>query len=188
MVDLNFKYRDAITFLKKESPFTPDVAIVLGSGLGNFADSTNKVKTILTSDIPKYPSAAVEGHKGLIHLSKIGNKKLIISQRIMTVLQNFFYFLPGFKDVNPSRTGRTFKYCSQLIRGITLISPKIDGCALLWCKSPQKIVRQRKFAFRVHCIIRIMIAIVFNFLFIIKILVQVRRNICINICTCSFLC
>ena len=80
MIDLNFKYRDAITFLKKESPFTPDVAIVLGSGLGNFADSTNKVKTILTSDIPNYPSAGVEGHKGLIHFSKIGNNKLIIFQ------------------------------------------------------------------------------------------------------------
>jgi purine-nucleoside phosphorylase len=80
MIDLNFKYRDAIEYLKKESPFTPDVAIVLGSGLGNFADSTNKIKTIPTSEIPNYPSAGVEGHKGLIHFSKIGSKKLIIFQ------------------------------------------------------------------------------------------------------------
>ena len=45
MIDLNFKYRDAIAYLKKESPFTPDVAIVLGSGLGNFADSTKRIKS-----------------------------------------------------------------------------------------------------------------------------------------------
>ena len=80
MMDLNFKYREAITYLKKESPFTPDVAIVLGSGLGNFADSTKKIKSISTSEIPAYPSASVEGHKGLIHFAKIDDKKLIIFQ------------------------------------------------------------------------------------------------------------
>jgi purine-nucleoside phosphorylase len=80
MIDLSFKYQDAISFLKKESPFTPDVAIVLGSGLGNFANSTKRIKTIQTSEIPAYPSASVEGHKGLIHFAKIENKKLIIFQ------------------------------------------------------------------------------------------------------------
>ncbi|HEY6436441.1 MAG TPA: purine-nucleoside phosphorylase [Ignavibacteriaceae bacterium] len=80
MIDLSFKYKDAIDFLEKESPFTPDVAIVLGSGLGNFANSTKIFKTIPTSKIPNYPSASVVGHKGLIHFSKIGNKKLIIFQ------------------------------------------------------------------------------------------------------------
>ena len=80
MVDLSFKYRDAISYLKKESPFAPDIAVVLGSGLGNFADSTKKIKTIQTSKIPAYPSANIEGHKGLIHFAKVENKKLIIFQ------------------------------------------------------------------------------------------------------------
>jgi purine-nucleoside phosphorylase len=80
MIDLSFKYRDAISYLKKEAPFTPDIAIVLGSGLGNFADATKKIKTISTSEIPAYPSASVEGHKGLIHFAKIDDKKLLIFQ------------------------------------------------------------------------------------------------------------
>ena len=80
MIDLSFKYQDAIAYLKKEAPFHPDVAIVLGSGLGNFADSTKKIKSISTSEIPAYPSASVEGHKGLIHFAKIQDKKLIIFQ------------------------------------------------------------------------------------------------------------
>lgn len=80
MIDLSFKYQDAIAYLKKESPFHPDVAIVLGSGLGNFADSTKKIKSISTSEIPAYPSASVEGHKGMIHFAKIQDKKLIIFQ------------------------------------------------------------------------------------------------------------
>jgi purine-nucleoside phosphorylase len=80
MIDLSFKYQDAIAYLKKESLFIPDVAIVLGSGLGNFADSTKKIKSISTLEIPAYPSASVEGHKGLIHFSKIQDKKIIIFQ------------------------------------------------------------------------------------------------------------
>lgn len=80
MIDLSFKYKGAIDFLKNESPFKPDIAIVLGSGLGNFADSTNKIKTIHTSDIPGYPVSSVQGHKGLIHFSKIEDKKLLIFQ------------------------------------------------------------------------------------------------------------
>jgi len=80
MIDLSFKYQDAITYLKKESPFTPEIAVVLGSGLGNFADSTKKIKTISTAEIPSYPSASVEGHKGLIHFAKVDDKKLLIFQ------------------------------------------------------------------------------------------------------------
>jgi purine-nucleoside phosphorylase len=80
MIDLNFKYKEAISYIKNVSPFIPDIAIVLGSGLGNFADSTKKIKTISTSEVPNFPSASVEGHKGLIHFSKIDDKQLIIFQ------------------------------------------------------------------------------------------------------------
>jgi purine-nucleoside phosphorylase len=80
MIDLNFKYQDALSYLKKESPFNSDVAIILGSGLGDFADSTKKIKTLLTSEIPTYPAATVKGHQGIIHFSKVENKNVIIFQ------------------------------------------------------------------------------------------------------------
>jgi purine-nucleoside phosphorylase len=86
MIDLNFKYKNSINYLVSESPFTPELAIVLGSGLGNFADSTKKIKTIATADIPNYPLTSVEGHKGLIHFSTIGKKKILIFQG-----RNHFY-------------------------------------------------------------------------------------------------
>jgi purine nucleoside phosphorylase len=57
MIDLSFKYREAITYLKKESPFTPEIAVILGSGLGNFADSTNKIN-LFQFRIPGCPSVS----------------------------------------------------------------------------------------------------------------------------------
>ena len=80
MIDLNFKYKEAIANIQNESPFTPSTAIILGSGLGVFADSLNKIKTIYTIDLPGYPKSNVEGHKGQIHFSKVGNKNVLVFQ------------------------------------------------------------------------------------------------------------
>jgi purine-nucleoside phosphorylase len=90
MIDLDFKYQKAITYFKKESPFIPDIAIVLGSGLGDFANSTTKIKSIPTSEIPGYPKATVKEHGGLIHFSKIENINVLI-------FQGRLHFYEGYK-------------------------------------------------------------------------------------------
>ncbi len=80
MVDLNFKYKTLIDFLKSESPFEPELSIILGSGLGDFADQLQIIKSISTSDIPSYPVSTVVGHKGKIHFAAYENKKVILFQ------------------------------------------------------------------------------------------------------------
>ncbi|MFZ1517352.1 MAG: purine-nucleoside phosphorylase [Ignavibacteriaceae bacterium] len=80
MVDLNFKYKALLDFLKTEAPFTPDISIILGSGLGDFAEQLQIHKSISTFDIPGYPVSTVVGHKGKIHFAEYENKKLILFQ------------------------------------------------------------------------------------------------------------
>jgi purine-nucleoside phosphorylase len=80
MVDLNSKYKELLKFISDEFPFTPDVSIILGSGLGNLADSINKIKSISTSQIPSYPVSTIEGHSGNIIYSEFKNKKLLLFQ------------------------------------------------------------------------------------------------------------
>ena len=70
MIDLDFKYRETINELKSQAPFVPDIALILGSGLGDFAESTKIVKTIPTDKLPNYPLSTVKGHKGYIHFSE----------------------------------------------------------------------------------------------------------------------
>jgi purine-nucleoside phosphorylase len=90
MIDLNFKYQEAISYLKKETPFTPEMAIVLGSGLGEFADSTKRMKSLFTAEIPGYPKSTVKGHKGAIHFSKMDKKNILI-------FQGRLHFYEGYK-------------------------------------------------------------------------------------------
>ena len=80
MVDLNFKYKALLDFLKIQAPFKPDLSIILGSGLGDFAEQLKIIKSISTSDIPGYPASTVIGHKGKIHFAEFENKKIILFQ------------------------------------------------------------------------------------------------------------
>ncbi len=50
--------------IRKLTDFKPDVAIVLGSGLGDFADSVEKVCTVNYSEIEGFPVSTVSGHAG----------------------------------------------------------------------------------------------------------------------------
>lgn len=61
-------------------PFSPDLAIILGSGLGNFADQIERKKTIETSSLPDYPSSTIQGHAGKIHFAEFAGKKLLLFQ------------------------------------------------------------------------------------------------------------
>jgi len=80
MINLNSKYKTLIDFLKSEAPFEPEFSIILGSGLGDFAEQIHTHKSISTSDIPGYPASTVIGHKGKIHFAEYENKKLILFQ------------------------------------------------------------------------------------------------------------
>lgn len=50
--------------IQDKVPFQPKIALVLGSGLGNYADSMKIVQTINYADIEGFPISTVEGHKG----------------------------------------------------------------------------------------------------------------------------
>ncbi|MDY0083435.1 MAG: purine-nucleoside phosphorylase [Ignavibacteriaceae bacterium] len=80
MINLNSKYKTLTDYLKSEAPFEPELSIILGSGLGDFAEQLQIHKSISTSDIPGYPESTVVGHKGKIHFAEYENKKLILFQ------------------------------------------------------------------------------------------------------------
>ena len=80
MVDLDFKYKYLLHKLQKEAPFKPDISLILGSGLGDFADRLEKLKTISTTSLPGYPPSTIPGHEGKIHFCKYQNKNVLVFQ------------------------------------------------------------------------------------------------------------
>ena len=77
-IDLSYKFKELIEYINNEKPFSPEFAIILGSGLGEFASSVTVVKSISTADLPGYPPSTVEGHSGRIIFAQANNKKLLL--------------------------------------------------------------------------------------------------------------
>lgn len=80
MIDLNFKYKNLIDEISKQAPFIPNLSIILGSGLGNFAECVKIEKTISTSSLLDYPKSTIHGHEGKIHFAEFAGKKILLFQ------------------------------------------------------------------------------------------------------------
>jgi purine-nucleoside phosphorylase len=79
-LNLNSKYKDLVNILKGFAPFKPEISLILGSGLGNFASSLKLYKSISTNELPGYPPSTIIGHEGNIHFAEYEGKKLILFQ------------------------------------------------------------------------------------------------------------
>jgi len=80
MKNLRKKYSKLLKVVKAQAPFDVNLALVLGSGLGEFADTVRKIKSIETSTLTDYPVSTVEGHKGFIHFCELGDKRFLVFQ------------------------------------------------------------------------------------------------------------
>jgi len=89
MVNLTEKYRPLLEQIKSEAPLKPKIALILGSGLGDFAEKVNTLKSIPTDSLPSYPKSTVEGHKGYIHFSKYTDKELLIFQGRIHIYEGY---------------------------------------------------------------------------------------------------
>jgi purine-nucleoside phosphorylase len=54
----------AVSFLRERAGAAPDVAVVLGSGLGDFAETLSAATVLPYEDVPGWPSSAIVGHAG----------------------------------------------------------------------------------------------------------------------------
>lgn len=66
--------------VKEELPFTPEVALILGSGLGDYGEKLRVVKTIEYRDIPGFPVSTIPGHKGRFLFGYEGDVPLVVMQ------------------------------------------------------------------------------------------------------------
>ena len=68
----------SVSFIKSQTRLKPSTAIVLGSGLGDFADRLDKRVSILASSVPFYPGSTVEGHSGQIVFGRLRGVPLLV--------------------------------------------------------------------------------------------------------------
>ncbi|MBQ7855512.1 MAG: purine-nucleoside phosphorylase [Alistipes sp.] len=84
------KILTAVDYLRSAtSDFQPEVAVILGTGLGDFADNITPYKVIEYSDIPNMPVSTVEGHKGRLIFGTIEGRRVV-------AMQGRFHYYEGY--------------------------------------------------------------------------------------------
>jgi purine-nucleoside phosphorylase len=70
----HFQLADAAAqFILTRTPLRPKIGLVLGSGLGAFADSLSDATRVPYADIPTFPRSTAIGHAGQMVLGKTGS-------------------------------------------------------------------------------------------------------------------
>lgn len=65
---------EAADFIRDQASFTPQVAVVLGSGLGEFAAGLNGAVSIPYEQIPHWPVSTIVGHEGRLVLGDVADR------------------------------------------------------------------------------------------------------------------
>ncbi len=68
------KLIEAFKFIRSKTKLTPKIALILGSGLGEFADTLTDPIIIPSAEVPFYPTASVQGHAGELLFGRIKNQ------------------------------------------------------------------------------------------------------------------
>jgi purine-nucleoside phosphorylase len=70
------RVQEAAQTIRARSGQVPDVAVVLGSGLGDFAGTLENAVSIPYSDLPHWPVSRVIGHEGRLVIGSLGGRTI----------------------------------------------------------------------------------------------------------------
>src|SRR5437763_1657087 len=76
-------------FIKKQVSVSPEVGIILGTGLGRLVEEIKILHTIPYEKIPNMPLSTVEGHSGKLIFGILGEKNVV-------AMQGRFHFYEGY--------------------------------------------------------------------------------------------
>ncbi len=81
--------QEAKNGIEKKCSLTPDIGIILGTGLGRLADVIDKAAAIPYEEIPHFPLSTVEQHAGKLILGTLSGKNVM-------AMQGRFHFYEGY--------------------------------------------------------------------------------------------
>lgn len=74
------KIQTCLASIREKTDFKPEVALILGSGLGDYADGIQIETTVDYTEIEGFPVSTVTGHKGRFVFGNVGDVPVVIMQ------------------------------------------------------------------------------------------------------------
>jgi purine-nucleoside phosphorylase len=108
--ELLTQIREAAAYVKSRTTLVPEAGIILGTGLGDFADALQASVTIPYADIPHFPRSTVESHAGELHVG-------LLAGRPVAVMKGRVHYYEGYTMRQVSFPTRVLKAigCGTLV-------------------------------------------------------------------------
>ena len=89
MKNMYDKVMESVSCIEGKIGLKPEIAVILGSGLGNLVDILEDKEYIDYKDIPNFPQSTVKGHEGRLVFGTLKGKAVLI-------MQGRFHYYEGY--------------------------------------------------------------------------------------------
>ena len=83
------KIKATANYIKERINASPEIGIILGTGLGGLVNEIQIIEAIPYNEIPDFPISTVDGHAGRLIYGKLGKKEVL-------AMQGRFHFYEGY--------------------------------------------------------------------------------------------
>jgi purine-nucleoside phosphorylase len=83
------KIKATANFIKEKINASPEIGIILGTGLGGLVNEIEILDSIPYNEIPDFPVSTVEGHAGRLIYGKLGSREVL-------AMQGRFHYYEGY--------------------------------------------------------------------------------------------
>ncbi|MDX8341337.1 purine-nucleoside phosphorylase [Draconibacterium sp. IB214405] len=97
------KIKATASFIKERIQASPEIGIILGTGLGGLVNEIEIIDSIPYTEIPNFPVSTVEGHAGRLIYGKLGNTEVL-------AMQGRFHYYEGYDMKEVTFPVRVMKY------------------------------------------------------------------------------
>lgn len=79
-MNITEKIRSAADFIRSRTSLRPTIGLVLGSGLGSYADTLEDAVRLAYQDIPNFPVPSIPGHSGALVFGRKNGTDVVVMQ------------------------------------------------------------------------------------------------------------
>jgi purine-nucleoside phosphorylase len=87
--NLKHDINETVEYIRSKTKFTPQIGIILGTGLGSLAEGIKVESKISYKEIPHFPVSTVESHAGFLIFGELSGEKVV-------AMQGRFHYYEGY--------------------------------------------------------------------------------------------
>jgi purine-nucleoside phosphorylase len=112
------KIREAKKYLSSKIDISPEIGMVLGTGLGNLTENMEVISRIPYQEIPHFPVSTVEGHKGTLLVGKSSSRPLVAMEGRLHIYEGYSLDDITFPIRLMSSLGIKYLFISSAVGGL----------------------------------------------------------------------